>query len=71
SKIGDTADILNDTEGGVVINDFTNEEYQNAIDQIDALLEKPKEHYRNGAFKYYSLKEGVEKYESIYQSLKI
>ena len=69
SKIGDTADILVDTDGGVVINDFTNEEYQIAIDKIDGLLENSKEHYRNGAFKYYSLKEGVEKYDSIYSSL--
>ncbi len=68
--IGDTDQIVHDTNTGFVCSDFTNESYDQAI----AFLSKNNsiercEEIRDNAKKYFSLKEGVQSYNQLYKLL--
>jgi glycosyltransferase involved in cell wall biosynthesis len=67
SNVGDVAEILNDGGVGAVIDNFTNEDYLKAIDKIPGLLEKSPQQNYDVAQKYYSLKEGVIRFNSVYE----
>jgi glycosyltransferase involved in cell wall biosynthesis len=67
--VGDTGDIVRDTECGWVINDFNEQEYAKAIEKINSLLMIDRDKIRQGAAKYYSLEKGIEKYASVYEKL--
>lgn len=67
ANVGDVTEILNDGGVGAVINDFTIADYLFAIERIPSLLEKPAQQNYNVAQIYYSLKEGVSKYNEVYQ----
>ncbi len=67
SGIGDSNQIINDSCAGLLINEFTNEEYQKTINQIDVLLETDKERIVNAAENYFSLDKGIELYDSVYK----
>jgi len=69
ANIGDTGAILAETNTGIVINDFTEQDYNQAINKIDEMCAMPKEHFRNAAIKHLSLEAGIEKYDKVYQSL--
>ncbi len=68
SGVGDVDMIVEDTNSGIVIEDFTAQSYNSAIDEM---LSQKREigGIREGAFKYYSLKNGIEKYISVYQKV--
>ncbi len=70
-NVGDVADILNDGGVGAVINNFTDADYLLAIQRIPELLQKPAQQNYAVAQKYYSLKEGVKKYNNVYQTISI
>jgi len=70
-NVGDVAEILNDGGVGAVINNFTPSDYLKAVRLIPSLLEKPPEQNHQVAQKYYSLKEGVIKYNKVYQTIAI
>ncbi len=67
SNVGDVAEILNDGGVGAVIDNFTNEDYLAAINKIPGLLEKSPQQNYDVAQKYYSLKEGVIRFNSVYK----
>lgn len=69
SGVGDVDSIIKDTQSGLLVEEFTDEAYQKAVSQIDELLEIPTEKLQAAAKKYYSLEEGVEKYNAIYESV--
>lgn len=64
--VGDVDSIMNSTGTGLLVNDFTEEEYRNAVSQLDDLLNIPKERLRAAACEHYSLETGVERYHRIY-----
>jgi glycosyltransferase involved in cell wall biosynthesis len=66
--LGDTDAILKRTESGVVIQDFTEKEYNNAITELLA-FNKPKNEIREAAIANFSLSGGIEKYAQLYNSL--
>lgn len=72
SGIGDSDEILQKENIGVVIEDFTNLDYQRGIDNLLSLINE-KEVLRkrclDSAKKYFSLSDGVVKYRQIYQAL--
>lgn len=72
SGIGDCDEILQSEKIGVVVKDFTNEEYRQSVDRL-LLLINEKESLRKrcieSARKYFSLSDGVAKYKEIYQAL--
>ena len=67
SGIGDSNQIINDSCAGLLINEFTNEEYQKTINQIDVLLETDKESIVKAAENYFSLDKGIELYDNVYK----
>lgn len=67
--IGDTDAILKESTGGILISDFTIDNYQKAIAQMDSILESDKEKIRETAIKYYSLEKGVERYLKVYKTI--
>lgn len=72
SGIGDTEEITIQERIGVVLNEFTDQAYNKAIDQMDQLLSEGdalKQRCRSAAEKYFSLDKGIKKYWTIYQNL--
>ena len=67
--VGDVDSIIKDTKSGILIEDFSNENYKNAIEQIYNLLNVPTKQLQTAARKYYSLEEGVKRYNSIYEKI--
>ncbi len=71
ANVGDTDTIINNTGTGFVINEFSDAAYDNAVSSIEVLLEIPEQRIKEAAEKYYSLERGIEKYNKIYEQLKI
>lgn len=70
--IGDCDEVVVEEKVGVVVNHFTPQAYQRAIEEMFELLldgELLSERCRKTAFKYFSLDDGVEKYWEIYKRL--
>ncbi|MBK8845432.1 MAG: hypothetical protein IPO27_02290 [Bacteroidetes bacterium] len=66
--IGDTDEIILDSNAGVLIDRFDSGQYDKAIAAL-AATKFEKEKIRQGAQKYYSLDKGVALYHSIYAAL--
>lgn len=67
--VGDVDEIVESTRSGILVKELNKTAYQKAVEEIDELLQKEPSLFRNAAFKYYSLKEGVEKYSKVYKLL--
>jgi glycosyltransferase involved in cell wall biosynthesis len=73
SGVGDMADIVNDEDVGVVLNSFDKNEKKESILRLLELIKDPAvgSRCRKTALKYFSLEEGVNLYNSIYNSLDV
>jgi len=69
NNIGDTGFVIEDTQTGIVINQFEDAEYKKTVEQIPQLLSIDKEKIRQGAFKYFDLEKGAGEYLQIYKRL--
>lgn len=69
SGVGDVEAILMDGGNGVIISEFTNEAYKNASNALLEVLGKSPELNIVCANSYYSLADGIEKYNSVYAIL--
>lgn len=69
SGVGDMDRIIKATSSGILVENFTLHDYEKAVGQIDALLKMPVSTLQNAAQKYYSLEEGVKRYEQVYRSV--
>lgn len=69
TNIGDTDSIITNSDAGIIVNGFTKDEFDKSINEINALRKTPKEKIRNLAKKYYSLEEGVNKYDFVYKTI--
>ncbi len=69
-KIGDVDDIIVNTKGGLLINDFSNESYLTALEHLPKYFStySPSE-IRELSKRYYDLNDGIEKYKKIYLRL--
>lgn len=67
--VGDVDSIIEDTNSGILVKDLTPEAYKQAVDQIDDLLKIPTENLQAAAQKYYSLEEGVKRYNAVYRKV--
>ena len=61
TNVGDTDKIVNDYNSGILIADFNKQSYLSAIDNMQIKFD--------GAFDYFSLENGVEKYAAVYASV--
>ena len=69
SGVGDVDRIIEDTKSGILVREFTNEAYEQVANQIDELLKIPVSTLQDAAHKYYSLEEGVKRYNSVYERI--
>lgn len=67
--IGDTATIVRKSNAGLIVNSFEDVDLQLSAITINKGSFFSKEEIRNGACTFYSLKNGAEKYFSIYQQI--
>lgn len=68
--VGDVDEIVAATGSGLIVNDFTLNDYDRVIAQMLKRNANENE-ITNGAEKYYSLQQGVEKYFSVYHQLQL
>lgn len=69
SGVGDVEQIVEDTNCGICITDFSQIQISRVCNKLDELLLINKESLRDGALKYYSLKEGIRLYNEIYTNM--
>ncbi|MEO6831509.1 MAG: glycosyltransferase [Chitinophagaceae bacterium] len=67
--IGDTGNIIRETDSGVEVDHFSTEDYEKCIAKIPKILAIPKETIREGAFKYFDLQQGIKSYENLYSRI--
>ena len=67
--VGDVDSIIKETKGGLLIENFTNAAYEQAVLQLPALLKIDREQLRQRARSFYDLEAAVNQYESIYRQL--
>lgn len=70
SGVGDSDEIIENTQTGILVKSFDDKAYDEAIQQIEGFLAKEKVFYRDVAEQSFSLNKGVEVYSSIYSELK-
>jgi glycosyltransferase involved in cell wall biosynthesis len=66
--VGDTDEIINNFGSGVVIEDFSKNSYEKSIDELGS-KEFDATTIRNGAEQFFSLKDGVSRYFTIYKNI--
>lgn len=66
--LGDTDIILNRTGSGLVLNEFSTEEYQRQAQKL-LNFNKSKTEIRESAKLFFTLESGIEKYDSVYKNL--
>lgn len=64
--VGDVDSIIEETNSGILIREFTTDAYEKAVVQLDKLMEIPVSALQAAAQKYYSLEEGVDRYDRVY-----
>lgn len=66
SNVGDTDGIVHTYNSGVVIEEFSDSAYENALSQLQGFNA---EEIAKGAKEYFALEEGVRRYQSVYTSV--
>jgi glycosyltransferase involved in cell wall biosynthesis len=69
--IGDSDKIISESGAGILIKDFSNDEYIRAINEIDVTLKKDPKQISSEAQRYFSLSTGIELYNNVYKKLNI
>jgi glycosyltransferase involved in cell wall biosynthesis len=68
-NVGDTGFVIREYKAGWVVNNFSVDEFQNTVQEIIAHPIAASVGIRKGAEEFYGLKNGVEAYWQIYQSI--
>lgn len=69
SGVGDVDSIITSTGTGLLVNDFLEENYMSVISQIDNVLSISTATLTSASEKYYSLEEGVKRYDRVYRKI--
>ena len=67
--VGDVAEIVQSCKSGIVIDEFTDEAFEAAINEVVNHKDYDAALIRAGAVKWYSLETAIEKYSRIYKSI--
>ena len=67
-EIGDVEEIIQQNNSGIVIKDFSEAEYAEAVEKITSGNVFDPVSIRDGAVKFYDLSTAIKKYKSIYDS---
>jgi glycosyltransferase involved in cell wall biosynthesis len=66
NQVGDVEQILRDGGNGIILNAFNTAAYEKAISELDEVLALNPQNSIDCAYKYYSLKNGIDSYLNIY-----
>lgn len=69
NNIGDTGNIIEATRTGVIVNAFSDNDYDKAVERLPQLLGISKEVIRKAAFEFFDLKTGTGKYAALYSKI--
>lgn len=69
SNVGDTDYVVKEYHSGVLVNDFSNTEYEKAIDEVTMKNYFNAVAIREGARQFFSLEEGVRRYAEVYRTV--
>lgn len=69
SGVGDVAEIVQDTQSGIALDDFSKPSFEKVLAVIPELLNKEAAAIRNRAIDYYTLNNAIEKYAQVYSYL--
>jgi len=64
--IGDTTEIIRYNNLGFVLNSFDDKNFEEALNQMEIIMQLSKEHIRETALNLFSLNSGINKYNEIY-----
>ncbi len=67
--IGDVDSIVQKTNSGVLVQEFSQTGYKNSIEKLLSMLNKPNTHIRTGAQEVYSLEKGIRLYQEVYDKI--
>jgi glycosyltransferase involved in cell wall biosynthesis len=68
TKVGDTDKVVKDYNSGILIDNFSAKDFANAIEKMDNTFFDTSKIIQ-GAYDYFSLEKGIEKYNDVYQSV--
>ena len=66
NSIGDTEYIIKKSRAGLLINEFNESTIKSQLSNINILGSLPKEEIRKGAFEFFDLQNGIDKYKDLY-----
>lgn len=69
--VGDVDEIVNQTSCGELVRECTAQEYSRISQKLEEIINIDKQKIVEGAYQYYSLENGVEKYEEVYKNILI
>lgn len=67
--IGDVDEFIESTNAGVLVGDFTESEFNNAISKINSFKKQSKDYYANLAKKYFNKDDAINKYADVYNRI--
>lgn len=67
--VGDTDMLFSDEKVGLVLKDFSDEQFNRAIDSMESVLKLNPDEIREKAVKVFNLDDGVNSYDAIYHSI--
>jgi hypothetical protein len=68
SGVGDSDHVVNEYKSGILVNDFTDTEYDRVIEEV-VNIDFDRQAIRLGAQRFFSLEQGIQKYREVYQNL--
>jgi len=68
-KVGDVKEIIEQMQGGIVIEDFNKQEYRDAIQKIDSSITQDPVEIRKRSTDYYDLNNAIKTYLKSYQTI--
>jgi glycosyltransferase involved in cell wall biosynthesis len=68
--VGDISLIINEVDGGIVVNSFSDKDLMKVVNEMDSICEKKGRRLRDAAYPILGLKVAERSYKSIYDALK-
>lgn len=68
-RVGDVEEVITRSQGGWIIREFTEQEYDEVVSRIPDILAKDPSVIRNNIQSVYSLEKGIELYKNVYNQL--
>jgi glycosyltransferase involved in cell wall biosynthesis len=68
-NVGDTGYVVNKYRSGILLKGFDNQDYDRAIEEMKSKERFDPGFIRKGAEEFYSLEEGIRKYEEVYEAI--